>query len=100
LLNNETFLWFESLGFFGSVADVYLTATSYQFHLENLSPLFHDSLLFSKPALEGHPLGEEGVMKLPLGPSFFRAGNAGSDFEKAHGAPEMGGAQLPRPELM
>jgi hypothetical protein len=84
----------------GSVANVDLTPTGDQFHLENLSPLFHDSLLFSKPAFEGYPLSEEGVVHFPLGPSFFGAGNAGSDFEKAHGAPGMGGAQLPRPELM
>ena len=67
-----------------SVADVHLLAAGAELHLDDASTLFLDALLFSEPAVVGDPLGEEGVLQLPLGPHLFRAGNAGSDFEEAH----------------
>ena len=68
-----------------SVADALLTTASNKLNLEDFSSLLHDSLLFSEPALERHPLGEEGVLQLALGTGFLRAGDAGRDFEQAHG---------------
>jgi len=56
-----------------------------QFNLQDLATLLHDSLLFSKPAFEGNPLREEGVLQLALATALLGAGNAGRDFEQAHG---------------
>ena len=72
-----------------SVAHIGLQATGGQFHLDDLSTLFHDPLLLSEPAVVGNPLGEVGVLNLPLGPDFFRAGDASSDFKETHSAPWM-----------
>jgi len=67
-----------------SIAHIHVLTTSAKLNFQDLSALLHDPLLFSKPAVVRDPLGEEGVLKLPLGTYLFRARNAGSDFEEAH----------------
>jgi hypothetical protein len=71
------------------IADIGLPATGDQLNLDDFSALFHDPLLLSEPAVVGNPLGEVGVLNLPLGPDFFRAGDASSDFKETHSAPWM-----------
>jgi hypothetical protein len=68
-----------------SIADVLLATPSGQFNFENPSTLLHNPLLLSKPGVKGHPLGEVGVLKFPLGPCLFGAGDAGCDLEETHG---------------
>ena len=77
-----------------SVADVDLLTPGAELHLDDAATLFLDALLFSEPAVVGHPLGEEGVLQFSLRPHLFRTGEASGDFEQPHGA------QLPRPEQM
>ena len=64
---------------------VLLTFARGQLYLQDLASLFHDSLLFSKPAVKRNPLGEVGVVDFPLGSGFFRARDAGCDLEETHG---------------
>ena len=66
-------------------SNILLTFASGQLNLQDLPPLFHDSLLLSKPAIKGNPLGEVGVVNFSLGAGFFRAGDAGCDLEETHG---------------
>jgi hypothetical protein len=77
-----------------SVSAVLLTAAGGKLHLEDFAALLHDALLLSKPTFIGHPLGEVGVLNFPLGASLFGAGNAGCDFEQAHGFPEGEGGLI------
>ena len=62
-----------------------LALPSRELNLQDLASLFHDSLLFSKPTIIRDPLSEVGVMDLPLGAGFLRAGDAGCDLEETHG---------------
>ena len=62
-----------------SVADVDLLTPGAELHLNDAATLLLDALLFSEPAVVGHPLGEEGVLQFALRPNLFRAGNAGGD---------------------
>jgi hypothetical protein len=64
---------------------VLLAFASGKLNLQDLPPLFHDSLLFSKPTIKRDPLGEVGVVDFPLGAGFLRAGDAGCDLEETHG---------------
>jgi len=91
-------------------SNILLTFASGQLNLQDLAPLFHDSLLLSKPAIKGNPLGEVGVVDFPLGARFFRAGDAGCDLEETHENDSRsldgllglrrGKNQFPKPELM
>ena len=64
---------------------ILLTFACDQLNLQDLAPLFHDSLLFSKPTIKRNPLGEVSVVDFPLGSGFFRARDAGCDLEETHG---------------
>ena len=66
-------------------SDVLLTFACSKLNLQDLAPLFHNSLLFCEPAIKGNPLGEVGVVDVPLRSGFFRAGDAGCDLEETHG---------------
>ena len=45
-----------------SVADVDLLTPGAELQLDDAATLLLDALLFSEPAVVGHPLGEEGVL--------------------------------------
>ena len=53
------FTWVSSIS---SVADVDLLIAGAELHFDDSSSLLLDALLFSKPAVVGDPLGEEGVL--------------------------------------
>lgn len=55
-----------------------------QLHLQDAATRFLDALLFPKPVLIGHQLGEVGILQLPLGANSGLAGHTGRDLEHAH----------------